>query len=468
MSRIPYDRTPGGAETEVTLLSHEDELALDCCADGWHLSFSTTGESCKLPVAAGYELVLDAVSGRGKLLHLSEAGDITVRDPREFLKRDIGIAADGSYHVMTSSSSSSSSTGTRLQSYADLRSRFKDADVTLSLPDNVELVHSKTHVFSWQHASGCRVVWSLWEAYRLMQLTSYQGVRSRWVNESYHAWFRQLHQYYPCEGMHFTNHGNTRHVADVPKYFQCLPEPGVTTVCFVALLVMWSAAKGHECGFKSPTDRRAAVRFANVLLTKACATPHVFDLLLEPRWVSVWPRPHFRGCHGDHNSVRLVLLPPCSVDVSGICRSASGAFPGFQTLVEDVARMHQLEYDDKHVVDLYGLMTMLLNTQTWKPLFYQLCWHVACACEASIAKVMDGTVADGMGMELGSGMPACGETDMERKLFRYVGAGKTASIDRRVYSFITDKMSPAKQNLQNSAVLWPGNIALVLMPQVIF
>jgi hypothetical protein len=99
--------------------------------------------------------------------------------------------------------------------------------------------------------------------------------------------------------------------------------------------------------------------------------------------------------------------------------------------------------------------------------FAQVVNHVARRLEAVLAKAQRGLQEGGdVNLAFTAKGIVPGSKDMEEKLYQYVLASCHASMDFDIMSLCTDKASPAGMHLQNSAIVYGNNVAVLCCPVV--
>ena len=279
------DRTKfnGARECEVAFdcsinaeqLPHVGRIYLDEVIGGFQLTDMLTQE--KYLLRGTWALSFDEDTGTASLhCNPGETGE-TVHPIDEFLQKDICVVK-GSRFLVNSTVSSHQ----HPLSYDGRLCVFRRCSVSFRLNNVFSEIALSSFVF--RHPRDCRqyLYISLGDLYKALHLQCYRGAYSKWVFEQAEAWQKHLAG---VTGDHllFSNHaGAQQRLRCLPKWKRCLPEPAISMIALVRLLIVWSYVVPNQGGFRDEKARRHVADLFGVLVKLAFRGGGVVALLLPP------------------------------------------------------------------------------------------------------------------------------------------------------------------------------------------
>ena len=138
--------------------------------------------------------------------------------------------------------------------------------------------------------------------YKMLKMTGYRGMPSKWVDRCHGGWITYLDKNLGANQVTFSTFetDNTTVKAEYSSSERCLPQTSVSMSALLALLSRWFGLKSERGGLDKPEPRDRAKYLLRSLL-EWTATDTTMDLRcpieLVRSWQSRFPRPQLREFH---------------------------------------------------------------------------------------------------------------------------------------------------------------------------
>ena len=266
-------------------------LRVDEAADSDNsiLTNTLTYENHMLP-RRGWEVMEE--DGEVMLLMADDAGDYQVVDPEDILTQRVVRDSETEEHLLLQ--------GTHVgawqrSSFDELRMRHRSARVALTIAATAATAEVQLYVFTRPRANKQFCFWAVADFYKLLQLTTFRALSSKWIGESAPSWEKIMIQSYGASQLVFSSFESehTAKRAVLHQHQRCLGQTSMSTLGLLTMLATWGFATSQAGGMRGETAKQASVETFECFVAACCSGSDPWTIALEVSevWHPRWPRP---------------------------------------------------------------------------------------------------------------------------------------------------------------------------------
>jgi hypothetical protein len=220
------------------MFSHEGRVFCDMREDGtWVVTDTLTHEQHVLCGLGPWEVEFHAVSGRGVLFDDSEAQLPIVLDT--LMDKSVYThVTTGELYMVELRDNVQKATPMRI-----VRTRFKEGSLDVRVGSTSATLSLPNCQFLRRNAGGCRLFFGLIDVYKILGLSQFKGVASKWIYETHTAWEDRLVEHFG--GGHFVRATSSNELS-ISFELRCLPTPSASSIGFLHCLATWCSASHNR------------------------------------------------------------------------------------------------------------------------------------------------------------------------------------------------------------------------------
>ena len=350
----------------------------------------------------------------------------------------------------------------------DQWARYERADVEIMVGVLKLPCKHTCYITGWLR-HGTRVFWDAVDIFKVLQLTTHNGVVGRRVYSNKDMFTKlsvQLCGSSDHAAKSFRQSGRSRRPREGEARFvddwARLPQMSLSTALFVLCLSRWVSLPTKRGGFYHSADKAAGITFLSCL-TRAAAAGNGYQIpvVLDPHWMPPWP-----GKEEKLPNVNLTVRSDGAVDLREFERVLHSV--GIHAKMRIFwKQLLTITGGEARTVDVGDLLRSFLSQDYCSGFFRQVVWKLASRLDYLIMS----SLKTGSGSLLRA--TTCDLLDilwnrrrLDYELVKQVAAQTTYAAGRVNYSFATDEAHVGGPSLFNTVVVYKDNTALLMCPQV--
>lgn len=297
------------------------------------------------------------------------------------------------------------------------------------------------------HRDAFKYFWSALCLYRVLKLSSYKGLPSKWASVCRAAWCSWVEE----AGLRPSSHVLQSTQSDVQKNSDLLgaflPSPSLSIVAILVVLCRCAYRTQQAGGLRSAHGQQLADNLVSALLQSA-ATWREWNIQIRfaMRWAPAWPLGEPRSA-----DIVLPLTPAMTVDLAPWRRAINAGNDLAIAWWARIAIGGDVMVAGTQMLPLQVLLSRSCQSKATLSLYRQLVWQLGRHIEICIHRSLAGTHSQGGALQaIPRDLQALLDKpeQLDHQLARYVESGRSLTANHWHLGYCTDKGNVAGLQLQ--------------------